>query len=88
MTEDIRNYAPFGRHRSHKAGESSVYHHDITRRDWLAGLAMQGIISNPKICEEIDLLFEGDTAIDATQDTVMAARAYMLADAVIAEGAK
>ena len=44
---------------------------DVSRRDWLAGMAMQGMVANPT-CDNLD-------------DARIAMGAYRMADAMIAE---
>ena len=55
----------------------------MSRRDWLAGLAMQGIVGDPQM-----ILGFNDTAEreGLTVFEVVAHRAYGIADAMIAHG--
>ena len=57
----------------------TVYENGITRRDWLAGLAMQGLLSKPSL-----LANKGEML----NDEVLAVAAYQCAAALIAEGRK
>ena len=41
--------------------EIEIFHPGITRRDWLAGLAMQGLLSNPFIMERVYKQLEENT---------------------------
>ena len=56
----------------------------FTYRDWLAGLAMQGILSGD-YPEEPE---EGDKWLCRANHQQLASRAYMIADAMIKEGKK
>ena len=57
----------------------------ITRRDWLAGLAMQGMLGNPKaIQESLDDAKENNCNPTESLSFI----AYQYADAIIAEGRK
>lgn len=68
------SYEPIGGH-----GKSELFK-SITRRDWLAGLAMQGIVGgNPKHLTKI----EGSSFVEAAAEL-----AYQAADAMIKEGSK
>jgi len=49
----------------------------ITRRDWLAGLAMQGILSNPTYISH-----------NAVNSRFQVDMCYLIADAMIAEGGR
>ncbi|HDZ27039.1 hypothetical protein LCGC14_1009370 [marine sediment metagenome] len=51
----------------------------ITRRDWLAGLAMQGLLSKPSLLANEGEMLEGK---------VLSVASYEIADAMIAEGKK
>jgi len=55
-------------------GEDTADFNGISRRDWLAGLAMQGICSNH--------------LTSLAQYTELALHSYEIADAIIAEGRK
>ena len=53
----------------------------ISRRDWLAGLAMQGMLSNSALLPALtDDIFKGKEALTIS--------AYTWADAMIADGTK
>ena len=52
-----------------------------TRRDWLAGLAMQGMAAGPYWCENF-------TADKPEFLSAVAVAAYAMADAIISEGKK
>jgi hypothetical protein len=54
----------------------------ITRRDWLAGLAMQGILSNNDAVET--LVYENGTLMDSMGKISRAS--YLMADTMIKEG--
>jgi hypothetical protein len=54
----------------------------ITRRDWLAGLAMQGLISVP--FETVTIVIDGEKI----EPESMTKSAYRIADAMILEGKK
>lgn len=54
----------------------------ITRRDWLAGLAMSGMIG------EYILERKPNEDKDETEQDILVSRAYSVADAMIAEGRK
>ena len=60
--------------RFHAMDNSRTTNWGISRRDWLAGLAMQGFLSQPHLME----LTKNELAIHA----------YEIADAMIAEGKK
>ena len=53
----------------------------MTRRDWLAGLAMQGMAAGPYWCENF-------TADKPEFLSAVAVAAYAMADAIISEGKK
>ena len=59
-------------------GETWAHNKGITLRNWLAGMAMQGIVMNP------------DWTMDALEDAckLVADNAYKYADAIIAQGRK
>jgi len=59
--------------------KDDVHHFGITRRDWLAGLAMQSLIRTNDSCESIEDMVDVET---------IAQLAYTYADAMIAEGKK
>jgi hypothetical protein len=65
-------------------------HKGITRRDWLAGLAMQGILGESGRQEKIrsEVRLANDSGLDTTMAKATASLAYELADAMIAEGDK
>ena len=56
----------------------------ITRRDWLAGLAMQGMLSDS---EHLEAMMQNDDKIE-TIPSRMAVASYKFADAMIAESNK
>ena len=56
----------------------------ITRRDWLAGMAMQGMLSRENILTELDV----NVNRRKTLKQVVAEWAYEYADSLIAEGRK
>ena len=70
---------------STNAGISETGYPGMSRRDWLAGLAMQGFVSDPQ-----NLIGIRDTAEQAGIEApaMMALTSYKLADAMIAEGDK
>ena len=57
----------------------------MSRRDWLAGIAMQGFVSHPENLVAIRLSAE---QAGITAPAMMALTAYGMADAMIAEGDK
>ena len=77
----------------------SVYNNGITRRDWLAGLAMQGMLADGEMDNVINRFAENlaDHALDGkdlkggVNDSPLsdfAKKAYQYADAMIAESNK
>jgi len=59
-------------------------HLGMSRRDWLAGLAMQGMISNPEIDTILKEIYkEGDDV-----KAILSGHSYKIADAMIKEGNK
>ena len=67
---------------STNAGISETGHGGMSRRDWLAGVAMQGFVSHPESLAAIRLTAE-QAGIRAPD--MMARTAYGMADAMIAE---
>ena len=59
--------------------------HGITRRDWLAGLAMQGLLANEECRQQSIRTAE---KFNKTAPEITAHIAYELADAMIAESNK
>ena len=70
---------------SHNAGLSETGHPGMSRRDWLAGVAMQGFVSHPENLVAIRLSAE-QAGISAP--AMMARTAYGMADAMIAESGR
>ena len=60
----------------------------ITPRDWLAGLAMQGMICDSKIIDAFQRISKQDSTGEVTTEKMIAMASYELADAMIKEGAK
>jgi hypothetical protein len=57
---------------------ASAVDHGVSRRDWLAAMALQGVVS-----KGLDVI--GDRMIsDSERNEMMARRAYALADAMLA----
>jgi len=57
----------------------------ITRRDWLAGLAMQGMLANPNIISHSMFM---DIVNDVSGSGGVKIAAYVIADVMIAESNK
>ena len=57
----------------------------MSRRDWLAGIAMQGFVSDP---QNLIGIREAAEQAGLTAPAMMALTAYGMADAMIAEGDK
>jgi len=66
-------------------GRKKDYVYGITRRDWLAGLAMQGMMANPEIIDSeiAPRMAQGEGSAENITKT-----SYRIADAMIAEGDK
>ena len=54
----------------------------ISRRDWLAGLAMQGILAHPEALERL----KGSSGTVEEAERYLCVSAYSFADAMIEEG--
>lgn len=69
-------------------GEPSKFD-GITRRDWLAGLAMQGIAANPTwTAKLVELADQGGWEDKPDMQKFLVENAYDLADNLIAQGNK
>ena len=64
---------------------AQVGHPGMSRRDWLAGIAMQGFVSDP---QNLIGIRESAEQAGITAPAMMALTAYGMADAMIAEGDK
>ena len=68
-----------------KGMESMNSNGGMSRRDWLAGLAMQGFISNTNIIEFRNLM---DILEEKKEGPSLSDACYKIADAIIAESNK
>jgi len=66
-------------------GDTWTHEEGITRRDWLAGLAMQGMLSEDGW---LNAITDVCVTTGRNSDSVLAEFAYDKADAMIAEGEK